>query len=212
MTDQLRQAAQQALEALETCREDEWHSEDDFGMEQTYDEDKVAKALTALRTTLKQPVQDPVACRFCHSEKGSWTWQCYHCGEIDDVQQPAPLPVQEDFCFCHDGVSLQIVSGGAAPEGYLGKVTLLIDGKYVDYVKALKQPVQEPVNPTAQEMHNAAANLALMKEMFGDANQPAARPWVGLTEDEKFEIAAAQYGWEDLLAAAEAKLKERNYG
>jgi hypothetical protein len=51
-----------------------------------------------------------------------------------------PLPEQEDFCFCHDGVSLQIVSGGAAPEGYLGKVTLLIDGKYVDYVKA--QPVQ----------------------------------------------------------------------
>ena len=36
------------------------------------------------------------------------------------------------------------------------------------------------------------------------------RPWVGLTEDEKFEMAAAQYGWEDLLIAAEAKLKERN--
>jgi hypothetical protein len=39
---------------------------------------------------------------------------------------------------------------------------------------------------------------------------PPQRPWVGLTEDEKFEIAAAQYGWEDLLIAAEAKLKERN--
>lgn len=36
------------------------------------------------------------------------------------------------------------------------------------------------------------------------------RQWVGLTEDEKFEMAAAQYGWEDLLIAAEAKLKERN--
>ena len=35
-----------------------------------------------------QPVQKPVACRFCHSEKGCWTWQCYHCGEIDDVQKP----------------------------------------------------------------------------------------------------------------------------
>jgi len=90
MTD-LRQAAQQALEALETCREDEWHSEDDFGMEQTYDEDKVAKALTALRTTLKQPRQEPkpVACRFCHSKKGCYTWLCDSCGEIDDVQQPA---------------------------------------------------------------------------------------------------------------------------
>jgi len=36
------------------------------------------------------------------------------------------------------------------------------------------------------------------------------RPWVGLTEEEKFEIAAEQHGWEDLLIAAEAKLKERN--
>ena len=37
---------------------------------------------------------EPVACRFCFSKKGCWTWQCYHCGEIDDVQQPAPMPVQ----------------------------------------------------------------------------------------------------------------------
>ena len=44
--------------------------------------------------------QEPVACRFCHSKKGCWTWQCYHCGEIDDVQQPAlPLPVQEPVAW-----------------------------------------------------------------------------------------------------------------
>jgi len=36
------------------------------------------------------------------------------------------------------------------------------------------------------------------------------REWVGLTDEDRFEIAAAQYGWEDLLIAAEAKLKERN--
>ena len=30
----------------------------------------------------QQAVQEPVACRFCHSKKGCWTWQCYHCGEI----------------------------------------------------------------------------------------------------------------------------------
>jgi hypothetical protein len=38
----------------------------------------------------------------------------------------------------------------------------------------------------------------------------AQRTWVGLTDEERFEIAAAQHGWEDLLIAAEAKLKERN--
>jgi hypothetical protein len=34
---------------------------------------------------------------------------------------------------------------------------------------------EAPVKPTAQEMHNAAANLALMREMWGDPNQPAAK-------------------------------------
>ena len=43
-----------------------------------------------------------------------------------------------------------------------------------------------------------------------DTQPVAQRPWVGLTEDEKFEMAAAQYGWEDLLIAAEARLKEKN--
>jgi hypothetical protein len=169
MTDQLRQDAQQALEALETCREDEWHSEDDFGMEQTYDEDKVAKALTALRTTLKQPplpvqepmrvyvenfaamsgwvkdsgegafnyvqrisyaqgvedataharpVQEPVACRFCYSEKGCWTWQCYHCGEIDDVQKPAAQPVQKPLT--HD--EIEVIGDKVANEQLVGPV------------------------------------------------------------------------------------------
>jgi len=38
----------------------------------------------------------------------------------------------------------------------------------------------------------------------------AQRPWVDLTDDDRFEIAAEQHGWEDLLIAAEARLKERN--
>ena len=44
-----------------------------------------------------QPEPEPVACRFCHSEKGCWTWQCYHCGEIDDVQKPAPPAAQRPW-------------------------------------------------------------------------------------------------------------------
>ena len=55
-----REVMQQALKALKTCGEDEWHSEDDFGMVQTYDEDKVAKAITALRTALEQQQAEPV--------------------------------------------------------------------------------------------------------------------------------------------------------
>ena len=56
----LRQAAQQALEALETCSEDEVYSDSDFGMVQVYDEDKVTNAITALRAALAEPEQEPV--------------------------------------------------------------------------------------------------------------------------------------------------------
>jgi hypothetical protein len=95
----------------------------------------ICKAIDALKILdtppAAQPVEEPV------QEPTPWR---------DMGTTPPAAPKQEDFCFCHDGVSLQIVSGGAAPEGYLGKVTLLIDGKYVDYVKAQPvQPVQEPV-------------------------------------------------------------------
>jgi hypothetical protein len=48
----------------------------------------------AIKAALEQPEQEPVTCRFCHSKKGCWAWQCYHCGEIDDVQQPTPPAAQ----------------------------------------------------------------------------------------------------------------------
>ena len=39
---------------------------------------------------------------------------------------------------------------------------------------------------------------------------PPQHTWVGLTDADRLELAAAQHGWEDLLIAAEAKLKEKN--
>ena len=39
---------------------------------------------------------------------------------------------------------------------------------------------------------------------------PPQRTWVGLSDEDRFELAKAQHGWEDLLIAAEAKLKEKN--
>ena len=82
----LRQAAQQALEALEG-----W---DNYGAwvwpESALEQSKqnTTDSIAALRTALEQTEQEPVACRFCYSEKGCWAWQCYDCGEIDDVQKP----------------------------------------------------------------------------------------------------------------------------
>ena len=40
--------------------------------------------------------------------------------------------------------------------------------------------------------------------------RPPQRTWVGLTDEDRLELAKAQLSWEDLLIAAEAKLKEKN--
>ena len=88
--------------------------------------------IRGLKSALKQaqPVQEPVACRFCHSKKGSWTWQCYKCGEIDDVQKPAPpqqqaepvsmrMPKVGDKVICIEDESLgEVVSltAGGSPD------------------------------------------------------------------------------------------------
>ena len=51
-------------------------------------------------------------------------------------------------------------------------------------------------------------------QKLGDANHihtcSPQRTWVGLTDEDRLELAAAQYGWEDLCLAVEAKLKEKN--
>lgn len=54
MTD-LRQAAQQALEALVTCCAEEWRTLNNFGMKQVYDEKKVNPAIAALHAALAEP-------------------------------------------------------------------------------------------------------------------------------------------------------------
>ena len=59
--------------------------------------------------------------------------------------QPAQaVPDKEDFCYCNDEISLQIVSGGGADEGLYGRVTLKINGEYVNYVKAQQAEVVPP--------------------------------------------------------------------
>jgi hypothetical protein len=90
MTD-LRQAAQQALKALEVLSKLGNGGTDGNSVGNII----AQEAREHLFTALAQPVQEPVTCRFCHSKKGCWAWQCYKCGEIDDVQKPAPLPLQE---------------------------------------------------------------------------------------------------------------------
>ena len=156
-------------------------------------------------------------------------------GPCDCSLAAPPLLVQEDSCFCHSGVSLQSVSGGAAPEGYLGKVTLLIDGEYVDYVKA--QPPL-PEQPEPLEYWNAVegwVKIDEVREHFNAVNcgtiykhggegrvplytAPPQREWVGLTVTTILNMMPstipADYDGElmEFARAVEAKLKEKNHG
>jgi len=124
MTD-LRKAAQQALEALH------------YG--------KANKAVTILREALAQPVQEPVTCRFCHDARGCWTWQCYHCGEIDDVQQPAAPPVQEPAIGDIRGLKHRIHA---------------LEGEVIGYKKILDAlPMQDPVAYDKTEMNSFVIDL-----------------------------------------------------
>jgi hypothetical protein len=60
------EAMKQALEALETCAEDEWYTDDDYGMMQTYDEKKVWEAITTLRAAIERMEYDGI--HTCHAE------------------------------------------------------------------------------------------------------------------------------------------------
>jgi hypothetical protein len=105
-----------------------------------------------------------------------------------------------------------------------------------NYKKALEvwldktEWVQETVKPHELGMHRAdvlkqriEATLAQPEQDVGiiryadisvgkiiHNSPPPQRTWVGLTDEDRFELAKAQHGWEDLCLAVEAKLKEKN--
>jgi hypothetical protein len=61
----MKEALKLALEALETCEDDEWHTDEDFGMVQIYDTDKVNQAITAIKEALAQPPEPRNFCPRC---------------------------------------------------------------------------------------------------------------------------------------------------
>jgi len=78
---------------------------------------------------------------------------------------------------------------------------------------ARKLPEQEPVAIVA-EIYISRYTIEWTNGDLPEGTKlyttPPQRTWVGLTDEDRFELAKAQYGWEDLLFAAEAKLKKKN--
>jgi hypothetical protein len=66
---------------------------------------------------------------------------------------------------------------------------------------ALAQPAQEP---WCMKMNRCTTKCEDCPD------EPAQRPWVGLTDEDHMQFAILQFGWDELIAAVEAKLKEKN--
>lgn len=185
MTD-IRQAAQQALEALEDER---------------YVSTHIVDAITALKAALAQPEQEPepVACRFCHNQRGCWTWQCYHCGEIDDVQKPtAAQPEQEPVGWEHHEYRPYGGPGQIRVHAVLASQYMLPDGSVSSSFQWLVDEYKKDKNT--------------IKLIPLYTTPPAAqRPWVGLTKVQRDDFADA-YGSYEAVCAIEQALKERNNG
>jgi hypothetical protein len=71
---------------------------------------------------------------------------------------------------------------------------------------------QEKTFEAIAKLQEIELELHRLRNALDRANKAldAQRTWTGLTDEDRFELAKAQYGWEDLLFAAEAKLKEKN--
>jgi hypothetical protein len=186
----------------------------------------------------RELVQKPVACRFCHSKKGCWAWQCYECGEIDDVQKPTPpatQPVQEPVAQELEEYDAGLLSnyGGGNVEWWQDYIRVELGRAYDHYQSQTitpPLPVQEPleywnavegwVKIDEVREHFEAVNCGTIYKHGGDGRvplytAPPQRPWVGLTEDEIQELRLKSFDAiatnHEIYRAIEAKLKEKNY-
>jgi hypothetical protein len=83
------------------------------------------------------------------------------------IQHYIDSKASEDFCYCHDGVSLQMVSGGGAPDGYLGKVTLRIGDQYRDYYT---HPSVDSIDTSQERVEKSEESVQMAEPDFCDKN------------------------------------------
>ena len=110
-------------------------------------------------------------------------------------------------------LALEALESTGENNGYHG-VTQYFDETMVDQaitaIKAALEAKDEPVGWAEHGVINWLADKQFNHTSFLYATPPQ-RTWVGLTDEDRFELAKAQHGWEGLLIAAEAKLKQKNF-
>jgi hypothetical protein len=189
MTD-LRQAAQMALEALENER---------YVTKYTH----IVEAITALRTALEQPQQEPT----CPECKAAVLYECVACSSNNYPPKPEQeqmrMPKVGDRVICLEDESL-------------GEVVSLTAGGSPDI--------------TFDDGSRGTYMVSEFAKLFGYVTPPAAQPeqvdcprcghvcsqreWVGLTEEEILDLFDRNnvYGskWIEFARTVEAKLKAKN--
>ena len=140
MNEQQRNAMTMALEALEKVKN---HGNDWWDL---------SDPITALREALAQPQgehkTDGTPC-WCNPDV---TYENPETGaKVIVHKEPVTLPLGEQFCYCGNEISLQMVSGGAAPEGLYGRVTLKVGDKYVDYYTAPPEAIKAAIEATKEK-------------------------------------------------------------
>jgi len=223
MTD-LRQAAQQALEALENI---------DKAMPFPVGK----QAITALRKALEQPEQEPHS--YCYVQRGSSVDVLTFDGQPPDAivgttyplyaappaAQPKPvsmrMPKMGDKVICLEdesiGTVVSLTAGGspdiAFDDGSRGTYLLREFAELFGYVTP---PAAQPEPPSEWDLiKNILAEYGLDAIAFVSDWKAAQRPWQGLTE---FQFAEIYNKWNDtngstpwgLNQALEAKLRKLN--
>lgn len=82
--------------------------------------------------------------------------------------------------------------------------------------RAVEREIERIQNPKGMHLNDGKERVILpggtLRYLLALADRATSpqRPWVGLTDEDKQNLAAAQLGWEELIEAVEAKLKEKN--
>ena len=120
-------------------------------------------------------------------------------------EQPAQEPVSFPCCGYTDANAIRW-------NQFNGVVQCHMCGQ----VYTVAQPAQEPVawqwlgSAHFRKKIPKNADITAWNPLYTTPQHTAT--WVGLTDEDKQKLAAAQFGWEDLCLAVEAKLKEKNNG
>jgi hypothetical protein len=143
----------------------------------------VDSAIDAIKAALAQTVQEP--------DHGDELTIAYMSG-VHRGKELAAQPVQEPWCMKMNGCKTKCAD---CPD----------------------EPAQEPVAWLDEEKkiiywHNTheTDDYHGFRRTTPLYTTPQQRPWMGLTDEDHMQFAISQFGWDELIAAVEAKLKEKN--